>query len=263
VGATRERLRSRDFKSLLATRRGTLVIAIACAVIAAGILAVAMVRYRDSVSSSNAQSTVLVANALIQKGTSGTALAAGGMYTSTKTLGKDLSPGAISDAAALQGKVTARDILPGQQLTLSDFSRAAGIADQLARNERAISIPLDSSHGLGGLIQAGDRVDVYAGFNVQGQGGTAGPRVRLLIPDVLVLQTAASAAGGLGSSGGNGNVVLAVNDNQAAEMAYASDNGKVWLVLRPGNAKNPTQISASLSSILFGRPPIALGRGRP
>ena len=35
------------------------------------------------------------------------------------------------------------------------------------------------------------------------------------------------------NSGKDGNVTLRVTDKEAAEVAYASDQGKVWLVLRP------------------------------
>lgn len=236
-------------KGLLATRRGTALVALVCAAIAAAIIVVAINRYRDSVNTSNAQVSVLVANGLIQRGTSGTALAASGLYTPTTMIEKHITPGAISDAAELQGKVAVSDILPGQQLTLADFGPATGFSAQLPSNERAISIPLDSSHGLSGVVQTGDRVDVYAGFNVASAGAT-GPQLRLLIPNVLVLSSSA------GTGGSGGNVLLAVNDNQAAEVAYASDNGKIWLILRPPNGQNPTQTVATIQSILLGTPPI-------
>lgn len=240
---------------MLGSRQGMLIVAVVAAAIAAAVIVIAINRYRDSVNSSNAEVTVLVANNLIQKGTSGQTLATSGLYTPTKVIQKHVTTGAITDAAGLQGKVAVTDILPGQQLTLSDFAVGTGIITELASNERAISIPLDSSHGLSGIVTPGDRVDVYSGFNVQTSGGT-GPQMRLLVPDVQVLST---SGGGQGSSG---NVVLAVNDNYAAEVAYASDNGKVWLVLRPGNAQNASQTIATINSILAARPPIATNNGR-
>jgi Flp pilus assembly protein CpaB len=252
-----KRTRNGSFKALLATRRGTLLVAIACAVAAAAILVFAINRYRQSVNATATQDTVLVANHLIQKGTSGAELAASQLYTPATLTSKNVASGAITDAAVLQGKVAVHDILPGQQLTLADFGPAVGVPDELAANQRAISIPLDSSHGLSGVVTTGDRVDVYAGFNVAGQNGIAGPVLRLLIPNVLVLE---SSAGGTNGTNG-GNVVLAVNDNQAANVAYASDNGKIWLVLRPGNAQNPSTTTATMQSILLGQPPISGGAG--
>jgi pilus assembly protein CpaB len=254
VEATRKRTGGADLKGLLATRHGTLLVALTATVVAAGILVLAINRYRQSVTTSNAQSTVLVANSLIEKGTSGTAIAASQLDTPTKIVEKHLSTGAISDTAMLTGKVAATNILPGQQLTTADFALASGLATQLAANQRAISVPLDTSHGLSGVVTPGDHVDVYAGFIAAG-----GPQIRLLVPNVLVLESASTGGGGLASNNGGGNVVLAINDNQAAEIAYASDNGKIWLVLRPGNAQGATQTVANLQSILASQPPTGSG----
>lgn len=242
-------------RNLLSSRQGTMIVAGVCAALAAIIIVVAINRFRDNADAANAPTVVLVANGLIQKGTSGSTLAASGLYSTLRVAQKHVSPGALTDAAALQGKVAVTDVLPGQQLTLSDFAVGSGVAAQLAASQRAIAVPLDSSHGLSGVIQPGDRVDVYAGFNVQAQAAT-GPQMRLLLPDVRVISTGSSSSNG-------GNVVLAVDANYAAEVAYASDNGKIWLVLRPGNAQDSRQTIATLQSILVGRPPIsAAGTGR-
>ena len=247
-----------DLKGLLATRRGTLIVALACAVAAAAILVFAINQYRSSVNSASTQDTVLVANGLIQKGTSGAEITSGQLFTPTKLTSKSVTTGAIADAAVLQGKVAAADILPGQQLTAADFTLGTGVANQLAANQRAISVPLDSSHGLSGVLASGERVDLYVGFNVAGQNGVSGPVLRLLVPNVLVLES--NSAGNNNANGGN--VVLAVNANQAAAVAYASDNGKIWLLLRPGNAQNPATTTATLQSILLGQPQISSG-GKP
>lgn len=233
-------------RGLLTTRRGTVIVALACAAAAALVFALAISRYRQSVSSSSRQTTVLVARGMIQKGTSGNAIAAQLLYAPTQILGKQAAAGAIVDAAFLQGKIAAQNILPGQQLTQADFAPTNGPAGQLTPDQRAIAVPLDSAHGLAGVLQAGDHVDVYVGVSGT-NGGT--PIVHLLVPNVEVLSTPGAAASGTAASG---NVLLAINDNQAATVAYAADNGKIWLTLRPGNASNPTQATASLDSLLAG-----------
>jgi Flp pilus assembly protein CpaB len=177
---------------------------------------------------------------------------------------KHVSLGAISDAGLLRGKVTVKDILPGEQLTATDFAPATGAASQLASDQRAVEIQLDASHGIGGVLQAGDHVDVYAGFNlvnlVPGAGGTGGsgvarPMIRLLNSNVPVLQASGGGANG-NAGGGNITVLLAVNQNMAPQVAFAADNGKLWLVLRPGNGQNPTQPNTTIETILNGLPPI-------
>lgn len=252
-----------DWRRLLSTRRGTVLVAIACALLAAGVLAYAAVRYRDSVQHSAGVQTVLIANGTILKGTPGDVVAAQQMFHAQSVAAKNVSTGAIADTAVLHGKVAAADISPGQQLTLGEFTASSGYASQLAPDERVISVPLDASHGLQGVLQAGDRVDVYAGLNLEvsrsGEGGTAGASLRLLVPNVPVLavdQNSGSAGlGGGGSTGQQADVVLKVRASDAGAIAFASDHGKVWLVLRGPNAAEPdTQAKAvyDVQTLLHG-----------
>jgi Flp pilus assembly protein CpaB len=184
------------------------------------------------------------------------------MFRPERVAGKLASAGAVADASAIRGKVAIRDIQPGQQLTLSDFAARGGLVSQLAPNQRAMSIPLDTSHGLNGVLQAGDRVDVYAGISASLDRGTtggtgAGAALRLLIANVPVLEVNQNAGGSLGSTGVNteADVVLKVNASDAGALAFAADNGKVWLVLRGANAVEPTtqkQAVYTINSLLLG-----------
>ncbi len=241
-----------DWRKLLATRRGTVLVAAACALIAGGILVVAMNRYRSNVDSSGNQETVLVASGLIQKGTSGDAIASEKLFKPTSIAAKQVSTGAIADTAQLQGRVAAADINPGQQLTVSDFTANGGLLSQLGPNQRAITITVDSSRGMIGQINEGDHVDVYADLELANS--RSGNFVRLLLPDTPVLKAPTSASGG-GLGGVNpqsqqSNVTLKVSADQAGELAYAADNGKVWLVLRPANAGSAPTPSISAQSLL-------------
>jgi hypothetical protein len=51
-------------------------------------------------------------------------------------------------------------------------------------------------------------------------------------------------------------VLLAVNDLQAGKLAFTAENGKVWLVLRPGNAAATPPTFQDLGSVLLGTPGI-------
>src|SRR5215831_10844480 len=152
---------------LTSTRAGTLALAALAALIAGVAIAVYLNKYRHSINAEGAPVTVLVAKKVIAKGTPGSAIAASGLFQTTTIRESQLRNGALSDPASLRGRVAAQDIYPGQQLTTADF--AAGgttAAGTLTKAERLISIPLDSAHGLIGTVQAGDHVDVFAGFNV-------------------------------------------------------------------------------------------------
>jgi Flp pilus assembly protein CpaB len=230
---------------MLSTRQGTIVAAVTCALIAAGVLAFAIGRYRASVNASTKPTTAFVAKSLIQKGTSGDTIASTSVAAPTSVLQNQVSAGAVADISALRGKVATRDILPGQQLTAVDFTSSGALNTQLAPNERAISVPLDTSHGLTSVLHSGDRVDVYAGLNSSvngsGGGGSASVATRLLLTNVPVMQVNLNSGGGVGGGGvgQQANVLLKVHASDAGAMAFAADNGKVWLVLRGANATTP------------------------
>jgi Flp pilus assembly protein CpaB len=104
-------------------------------------------------------------------------------------------------------------------------------------------------------------VNVFVGLNVQNAGGGSGYAVvKLVAQNVPVADVSKSGTGGVGaSSSNNTNVSLRVTDSQAAEIAYGSDNGKIWLALRPptGATKtNPGLVNAA--TILLGVPPVTL-----
>jgi Flp pilus assembly protein CpaB len=266
VDITRKRSTVPKLRGLPASRRGALVLALACAVAAAIILVVAIGNYRKNLVTSNKQDTVLVATAAIQKGTPATVIVDRTLFRPTPVLQHHVSAGAITDAAALQGKYALRDILPGQQLTLADFASTGGVLAQLTPNQRAISISLDASHGITDVLQAGDRVDVYGGYSVQLKGDSqTHPIVRLLVSAALVLKgPGTGAGGGLSGSGGSGtaNVVLAIDSQQVGTLAFTSDNGKVWLALRPANATAPAPDVTTINTILTGTRATASGDPR-
>jgi pilus assembly protein CpaB len=239
-------------RGLPASRRGAVALAVGCAFAAAVILLIALSQYKQSVSLANRQETVLVATGTIQKGTTGDLIAQQKLYKPTPVLVKNLAAGALTNAAALQGEVAVQSILPGQQLTTGDFAAStSGVVGQLAPGQRALSIALDAEHGLVGEVQPGDHVDVYGDFGGNGSGSGGGAVVKLLIPNALVLKTP-TVSSGVGGGGSSGTIVLAVNNDQVGTLAFAAENGKVWLALRPGAAKNPGPGLTTFNSVVFG-----------
>jgi Flp pilus assembly protein CpaB len=267
VELTAKKYTGNDWRKLLSTRRGTILVATVCALLAAGILLFAMSRYRHSVDTSGNQQTVFLATELIQKGTSGDAIASQQLFKATSVAAKQATAGTIADTAQLQGKVAIADIYPGQQLTAADFTTDGGLASRLAPNQRAVTVTVDQAHGMIGQLKTGEHVDVYAGFNLDPGNGRPVPVVRLIMTNVQVLAAGSSGGSSLGSSqnpsNAFSNVTLNVNDAQAGAVAYAADNGKVWLVLRPANATStapPSTIDAQ--SLLLGSRPINAGSAK-
>jgi pilus assembly protein CpaB len=237
-------------ENALSTRKGTLLIGGGAALLAAILLIVYLKNYRSNVDSSNATASVLVAKHLIQKGAPGNIVATGQQYQVTGIAQKELQSGAITDPSALRGLVATHDIYPGQQLTLADFVAASpgALQTNLAGNQRAISVPIDAAHGLSGQISPGDHVDVYVGLNQSGAGGNR-PVIKLMMENALVLRTAATGAPA-------GSVVLRGNGKQTAALAFASDNGKIWLVLRPASGARPEGVGLMSASALLAMKPV-------
>jgi Flp pilus assembly protein CpaB len=238
-------------ENLLSTRRGTLLLGGAAAALAAVLLIVYLNRYRSSLNSSNATVSVLVAKNAIQQGAPGSIIATGRQFQVREVRKKELADGAITDPSTLRGLVAVHDIYPGQQFTLNDFRAVApdSLQTQLTGTQRAIAIPFDAPHGLMGGINTGDHVDVYVAVSVLGPAGNQ-PALKLLMQNALVLRTPASGAPA-------GTVVLRGRGEQTAALAFAADNGKLWLVLRPASGAKPQRPGLiTVQRLLLGVRPV-------
>jgi Flp pilus assembly protein CpaB len=247
---------------LLSTRRGSTLVAI-CAAAVAGILLVLFLHQYKRTLTDTSQQKAVVAERLIPKGASADVLARDSTsLLPTQVHRNQLKAGAVTSVAAIQGLVATRDIYPGEQITTADFTHSSQpLLTQVQGADRALSVSFDSSHGLIGQAKAGDYVDVMASFATQNGGGTLQPFTRVIMRDVLVLSAPSSAkSGGLtGGSTTNQNVVLRVDSRQMGELAYAADNGKVWLALRPTTgAQDPTISAVTLGRLLAGSTPVKL-----
>jgi len=250
---------------LISTRGGVFLLSALAAVIAGVLILVYVAQYRNSVKAEATPVTVLVAKRAIPKGTSGVVIASTSLYSATTVAQSRLVDGAYSDPASLQGQVAVRDIYAGSQLTAGDFAPASSnLATSLTPHERIVSIPLDSAHGLLGQLQVGDHVDVYAGFTVipvdaRGvplSGGQARPVMRLIVANAPVA-TISSKKSAISGGTGTSNVNLKVSDTEAAELAFAADNGKLWLTLRPSSGAAPTAPNiVTMETLLLGVPPV-------
>jgi Flp pilus assembly protein CpaB len=251
-------------QKLVATRKGTIAVAASCAVLAGAAIAVYLNHYRHSVNRLGTPVTVLVAKQTIAKGTPGTAVTAQGLFTTTTIRESQLRDGAFSDTASLRGRYATREILRGQQLTAADFSVSAkALSSTLTGRQRAVTIPLDSAHGLIGQVQVGDHVDVMAAFNIlpincNGSpvtGAATRPVLKTIMQDIPVVSI---TSGGAGIGGGNtSNVGVRLTFKQANTLAFASENGKIWLADRPAaGAPKLRPDFVTIETVLLGAPPV-------
>jgi pilus assembly protein CpaB len=234
----------RTLGDTLATRGGAMMIAAIAAIIAGVLLFAFVQRYKSNQNASAAATPVFVARSLIPAGSSANLIASEALLQRTTLRASQVQAGAISDPAILHGEVAAVNIYPGQQITAADFTPAVTVGSELTASQRAIAIPVDSARGLVGFVRTGDHVDLLASYG--GGGGANGGSVTRLLKDVLVLSAPGAAGGGISGGNSGSNIVLRVGDKDAPSIAYASDNGKVWILLRtplaaaqPGASSTP------------------------
>jgi Flp pilus assembly protein CpaB len=211
--------------NLFSTRRGSVLVGLAAAALAAIVVFVYLHNYRNSINSAAAPASVLVAKNLIPKGTPGNIIGSNSEFQVASIPKKELQIGALTDPAALNGRIAVADIYPGQQLTAADFAFApiGALQNQITKTDRAINVSMDAMRGMDGLVSPGDRIDIFVGLNVN---TPTGPQsiIRLLLSNVLVLR-----APTLGGS----MYTVRLPETQAGWLAYAADNGRMWFVLRP------------------------------
>jgi Flp pilus assembly protein CpaB len=248
---------------LLSTRGGTIALSVIAGILAAAILVAYLHRYRASVRDANTPVTILTAKTLITKGTSGDVIAGQSLYEVRSQPKGQVASGAITDPDTLKGRIAVADIYPGEQLTVAKMSSSASasLANKITGDERAVTLPIDSAHGMIGNVAAGDHVDIYGGFNVRPlrkdgtpvSGATDRPVIKLLEENVFVLEVPDST-----SRGTKGRMTVRVDDRAAANLAFAADNGVLWAVLRPrANASASSPDIVTLETLLFGVPPAA------
>lgn len=250
-------------QKMISSRRGTITLSVIAAVVAGALILVYVNRYRNSVKAEGAPVTVLVARHTIPRGTAGNVIASGGFYSAMTIRQGQVLEGAFSDPSSLRGKVATHDIASGGQLKAADFAAAStNLVASLTDRQRIITIAIDAAHGSLGVLQPGDRVDVYVGFNAVPVrfGGSAAavgvshPVIRRMLTNVLVVAVGGKTTGVLAN--GNTNVSFKLTDQEAANLAFASDNGRIWLTPRPSaGATNSAPNIVSMETLLLGVPP--------
>ena len=194
--------------------------------------------------------------------TLGTEITADMLETKTTKL-VERDPTAFSSASLLLGKISAKDIAAGKQLTADDFNRGAGITQiTVPPGMRGIAVQVNQEQGVGTVIRTGDYVDLLVGITgdkfpvitlnptdntftvVNGINATS---AKLLLqgmqvigtllppPTAAATQQGASPAPGEASTNLNGQeeiVILAVAPQFAEVIKFAQMDGSVSLVLR-------------------------------
>jgi Flp pilus assembly protein CpaB len=108
-------------------------------------------------------------------------------------------------------------------------------------SDRSITLPVVPEHAVGGALRTGDRIDVYATFDP----GDVRARTVLLARAVEILDTVSAGSSVLGEGAIVG-VTVAVSQDEAARLAFATRTGELDLVKVLGAAG--TAPSSTVSS---------------
>ena len=139
-------------------------------------------------------------------------------------------PGAIVDAAPVEGRVLAADVKAGEILTQFRLAGTAvgPVAALVPDGLRAVVVP---SGVPASALRPGDRVDVYATY------GGGQPHTELVASElevVRILGDDAATGAGIGGTPADdpgAAVVLLVDDDAAARLAYARAFGQLLIAI--------------------------------
>jgi len=225
--------------------------------------------------------TVIVPKQDIAAQTNLDSVVSGGGFTTLQVPSDALVQGAVTDITQLKGRTTRYPILAGEQITVA---RLQGSSQELKggplgipAGDQALTLPFDAPEAVGGVLQSGDHVTIYASFDditlltgnlkklVAGKGETKkvdlGDMTVTVVPDVQVLkvdQPATGTAVGTPSSSSGLRITFAVSPTDAQNVIEANAQGAVWLAMLPPNEEGVAQTPSSIANILVqtGRRPV-------
>lgn len=160
--------------------------------------------------------------------------------------------GSVTDLDALEGRVTAVNLMPGEQLVESRFITPAQLAEETAveipEGLQEVTVSLEPQRAVGGNVAPGDTVGVVTSLRPEDQDAPDTTKMilhKVLVTNVQVEQlpsTPEEGVDGTESQGPNlaptGNllVTLAVDVPRLERVVFSAEHGTIWLTNEPENA---------------------------
>lgn len=215
------------------------VLAVLGAVLLIGYVRGADARARDGEQLAD----VLVVTGDVAAGTSAGDLA--GSVSVEQVPRRLVAHGAVSDLAALDGRVTTAALLPGDQVVTGRFADPATLVPEgtVAAPDGMVqvSVTLDAQRAVGGAVTSGDRVGVQLTEQSSANTGITGYSVFRVLHGVLV--TRVTAPSNAGDPSAVWTVTLALSPDDASAVVLGTTAQAVWLSLEkaaPGGATATT-----------------------
>ena len=162
-------------------------------------------------------------------------------------------PGSLTTFASAQGQVARVGLSAGSPVLADELEPAqqAGLAYQIPRGERALTLAVNGVSGVAGNLAPGAHVDVLLTIGAQSsQGGQPATTAlsTVIVQNIVVLAT--GLAGTAGPSGGYSLVTLAVTPAQAATIALGQQQGSILLLLRPEGDQTTAPVEVRVGGIV-------------
>lgn len=142
----------------------------------------------------------------------------------------------VKNRSTVVGAVTAVDLNPGQVLLWSDVGRSSQrdntLPAKLASGQRAMTIRVDRSLSLAGLLRPGHRVDILCTLPTQKRGAAITVTVLQNVPVLATGERMESPGTDADNATRFDTATLSVGIEQAQKLALAAATGKLSLVLR-------------------------------
>lgn len=229
------------------------------AVVLAIVGAILVVSYANGADSRAVQNLEPVSVMVVQKAIpAGTPVAALQTYVASQELpGKAVSKTALKNLDGQGGKVTAVELLPGEQLVAErliqpEDLKASGSVE-VPKGLQEVSFQLEPQRVVGGRIAAGDHIGIFINLKAGGLEAKADKETtQLTVHKVLVTSvqrapvaspSPAPSANGSGAPAqdttlptGSLLLTVAVNDVDATKIVYAAEFATMWLSKEPLDA---------------------------
>jgi pilus assembly protein CpaB len=195
----------------------------------------------------------LVARNVIPKGTPGKTAIDEDLFETKKVPREALPDSVLTSQQGLSGLVASSAIAKGQFVVRDSFvaaSQVDGFSTTVKDGKQAISLSVDTTHGVAGFIQPNDSINMLLTLDIDNKAGKAGPlkTTAFLIPGLRVLAvgttTISSAAPSAKNADGTtadtapvsqqqGLLTVEANPRQAEQIAHAMNVGTIMLTLNP------------------------------
>ena len=156
---------------------------------------------------------------------------------------------AMQQAQQEQAKMQQQALLQQQQATQVKKVRKPSLAVKTPAGKRAVTVNIDSLAAVGGLINAGDYVDVIAQLNVPAQDTDKKTVTAMIFQglQVLAVNTNLDDPGAYDDqqSAGSLKITFAVDPQEAGLLAFANKNGNLELALRSPDETERQMVKAN------------------